>query len=83
MREKAMPLCLIPQILHTLRENIYHHCLGKDTEIPQKRELRESYKEYLSFILKICKNSKAIVHQRTRHMVLDLTILSFNCSRHK
>ena len=38
MREKAMPLCLIPQIPHTLREGIYHHCLGKDPEIPQKRD---------------------------------------------
>ena len=78
-----MSLYIIPQILHTSREVIYHHCLGKDPEIPQKRELRESYKESLSFILKICKNSRAIVDQRTRDMALDLTILSFNCSRHK
>jgi len=83
MREKAMSLFLIPQIPHTLREGIYHHCLGKNPKIPQKRELRESYKESLSFILKICKNSRAIVDQRTRDMALDLTILSFNCSRHK
>jgi hypothetical protein len=45
-----MSLCLIPQILHILREGIYHHCLGKDPKIPQKRDLRESYKEFLSFI---------------------------------
>jgi len=31
------------------REGIYHHCLGKDLEIPQKRDLRESYEESLSF----------------------------------
>ena len=68
---------------YSLREGMYHHCIGKDQEIPQKRELRESYKESLSFILKICKNSKAIVDQRTRDMALDLTILSFNYSRHK
>jgi len=36
--------------LHTLREGIYHHCLGKDPKIPQKRDLRESHKESLSFI---------------------------------
>jgi len=50
VREKAMSLCLIPQILHILREGIYHHCLGKDPKIQQKRDLRESYKESLSFI---------------------------------
>jgi len=32
------------------REGMYHHCLGKDLEIPQKRDLRESNKESLSFI---------------------------------
>ena len=42
VREKAMSLCLVPQIPHTLREGIYHHCLGKDPEIPQKRDLSES-----------------------------------------
>jgi len=55
MREKAMSLCLIPQIPYILREDIYHHCLGKDPEIPQKRDLRESYKESLSFISKSAK----------------------------
>jgi len=83
VREKAISLCLIPKISHALREGIYHHCLGKDPEIPQKRELRESYKESLSFILKIYKNSRAIVDPRTRAMTLDMTVLSFNCSRHK
>jgi len=68
---------------HTLREGIYHYCLGKDPEIPEKRDLRESYKESLSFILKICKNSRAIVNQRTRDMALDLTVLSLNYSRQK
>jgi len=58
-----MSLCLIPKMPHTLREGIYHQCLGDDLEIPQKRELRESYKESLSFILKICKNSRAIADQ--------------------
>ena len=37
--------------------------------------------ESLSFILKTCKNSKTMVEQRTRDIVLDLIILSFNCSR--
>jgi len=50
-----MSLCLIPPIPHILREGIYHHYLGKDPEIPQKRDLRESYKESLSFILKSAK----------------------------
>jgi len=50
MREKAMSLCLIPQIPRILREGIYHHCLDEDPEIPQKRDLRESYKESLSLI---------------------------------
>ena len=45
-----MSLCLIPEIPYTLREDIYHYYLGKDPEIPQKRDLRESYKESLSFI---------------------------------
>jgi len=43
VREKAISLCLIPKIPHTLREGIYHYCLGKDPEIPQKRDLRESH----------------------------------------
>jgi len=38
------------KIPHTLREGIYHYYLGKDLEIPQKRDLRESYKESMSFI---------------------------------
>jgi len=55
VREKTISLCLIPKIPHTLREGIYKYCLGKDPEIPQKRDLRESYKESLSFILKSTK----------------------------
>jgi len=58
-----MSLRLIPQILHTLREGIYHHYLGKDLEIPQKGDLRESYKGIFEFYLKICKNSRAIADQ--------------------
>jgi len=50
MREKAILLYLIPKIPHTLREGIYYYCLGKDPQIPEKRDLRESYKESLSFI---------------------------------
>ena len=42
-----MPHTKIP---HTVREGIYHYCLGKDPEIPQKIDLREPYKESLSFI---------------------------------
>jgi len=71
VREKVISLCLIPKIPLTLGEGIYHYCLGKDPEIPQKRDLRESYKESLMFYLKICKNSRAIVNQRTRDMALD------------
>jgi len=59
------------------------YCLGKDPKIPQKRDLRESYKGISEFYLKICKNSRAIANQRTRDMALDWTILSFNCSGHK
>jgi len=55
MREKPISLCLIPQIPHTLREGIYHYFLGKDPEILQKRDLRESYKESLNFIWKSAK----------------------------
>jgi len=62
MREKAISLFLIPQILHTLREGIYHHCLGKDPEIPQKRELRV-IQGISEFYLKNCKNSRAIADQ--------------------
>jgi hypothetical protein len=58
-----MSLSLIPQIPHILREGIYHHCLGKDPEIPQKRDMRESYKGISEFYLKICKNSRAIADQ--------------------
>jgi len=54
VREKAMSLCLIPKILHTLREGIYHHCLGKDLEIPQ-RETRESHTGISEFYLKSAK----------------------------
>ena len=37
----------------------------------------------LSFILKIYKNSGTMVKQRTWDIVLDLIVLSFNCSRPK
>jgi len=42
----------MPYTINTtyLREGIYHHCLGKDPKVPQKRDLRELYKEFLSFI---------------------------------
>ena len=39
--------------------------------------------ESLCFILKTYKNSKTMVEQRTWDIVLDLIILSFNCSRPK
>jgi len=58
-----MSLCLIPQIPHTLREGIYHHYIGKDPEIQQKRDLRVSYKGISEFYLKIYKNSRAIADQ--------------------
>ena len=40
-------------------------------------------KKSLSFILKTYKNSRIIVEQRTWDIVLDLIVLSFNCSRPK
>jgi hypothetical protein len=46
-----------------------------------KGETWESYKGISEFYLKICKNSRIKVDQRTRDIVLDLTILSFNYSR--
>ena len=39
--------------------------------------------EALSFILKTYKNSGIMVEQRTWDIVLNLIVLSFNCSRHK
>ena len=39
--------------------------------------------EALSFILKTYKNSRIMVEQRTRDIVLDFIVLSFNCSRPK
>jgi hypothetical protein len=39
--------------------------------------------EALSFILKTHKNSRIMVVQRTWDIVLDLIVLSFNCSRSK
>ena len=39
--------------------------------------------ESLSFILKTYKNSRIMVKQRTWDIVLDLIVLSFNCSRPK
>jgi hypothetical protein len=65
------------------REGIHHKCLGKDPQIPQTRDLRRSYKGMSEFYLKICKNSRIKVDQRTRDIVLDLTVLSFNYSRPK
>jgi len=38
VREKAMPLCLIPKIPYALGEGIHYYCLGNDPEIPQKRD---------------------------------------------
>jgi len=70
MREKAMSLCLIPQIPHSKREGIYHHCLGKDPEIPQERSKRVIQRIF-EFYLKIYKNSRAIADQRIRDMALD------------
>jgi hypothetical protein len=39
--------------------------------------------EALSFSLKTYKNSEIMVEQRTLDIVLDLVVLSFNCSRPK
>jgi hypothetical protein len=41
-----MLLCLIPKIPHILSEREkakYHHCLGKDPQIPHMRDLRRAY----------------------------------------
>jgi hypothetical protein len=65
------------------REGIRHQCLGKDPQIPQMRDLRESYKGIFEFYLKILQNSGIMVDQRARNMALDLIVLSFNCSRPK
>ena len=74
MREKAISLCLIPQILHNLREGVYHHCLGKDPEIPQKERFERVIQGISEFHFEnLQKNSRAVVDQRTRDMVLDLT----------
>ena len=70
MREKAISLCLIPKIPHTLREGIYHYCLGKDPEIPKER-FERVIQGISEFYLKIYKNSRAIADQRTRDMALD------------
>jgi len=35
------------------------------------------------FYLKILQNSRIIVDQRVSNIALDLTVLSFNCSRYK
>jgi hypothetical protein len=82
-----MLLCLIPKIPHTLseREKAKHHnCLGKDPQVPHMRDQKGSYKkESLSFILKTYKNSRIKVDRRTRDVVLDLIVLSFNYSRPK
>jgi hypothetical protein len=60
------------------------HCLGEDPQIPHIWETWECRTmESLSFILKTYKNSKIMVEQRTRDIVLDLIVLSFNCSRPK
>jgi len=48
-----------------------------------KERFERVIKGISEFYLKICKNSRAIVNQRTRDMALDLTVLSFNYSRHK
>jgi len=54
VREKAISLCLIPKRLHTLREGIYHDCLGKDPKIPQNKERFERVIQGISeFYLKI------------------------------
>jgi len=71
VREKAMPLCLIPKIPHTLREGVHHYCLGKDPEIPQKKRLERVIQGISEFYLKICKNSRATVNRRTRDLALD------------
>ena len=63
MREKAMSLCLIPQILHILREGIYHYCLGKDPKNTTKKRPERIIQGISEFYLKICKNPRAIADQ--------------------
>jgi len=66
-----------------LREGIYHYCLGKDPENTTKERFERVIQGISEFYLKICKNSRVTVNQRTRDMALDFTVLSFNYSRHK
>jgi hypothetical protein len=80
-----MLLCIILKIphIHSEREKAkHHHCLEKDPQVPHIRDQKGSYKkESLSFILKTYKNSRINVDRRTRDVVLDLIVLSFNYLR--
>jgi hypothetical protein len=80
-----MILCLIPKIPHSEGEKAkHHHCLSENLQIPYMRDQKGSYKkESLIFILKTYKNSRMKVDQRIRDTVLNLIVLSFNCSRPK
>jgi len=63
VREKAISLCLISKTPHTLREGIYHYCLGKDPEIPQKERFESVIQGISEIYLKNCKNSRVIADQ--------------------
>jgi hypothetical protein len=77
--------CFIPKISHSEREKAKHHyCLSENPQIPQMRDQKGSYKkESLSFIFKTYKNPRMKVDRRTRDVVLDLIVLSFNYKRPK
>jgi hypothetical protein len=59
-----MPCAKNTTYLEEKREGIHHKCLGKDPQILQMRDLRESYTGISEFYLKILQNSGIIVDQR-------------------
>ena len=57
---------------------------GEAPQIPHiLRDLRVSYNGSSEFYFENYKNSRIMVEQRTWDIVLDLIVLSFNCSRPK
>jgi hypothetical protein len=85
-REGIILFCLSPKILHILREERRQSTIVALVRIHEYHiwETWEGHtKESLSFILKILQNSGIKIDQRIWDIVLDLIVLSFNCSRLK
>jgi hypothetical protein len=85
-REGTMLLCLMPKIPHILREERMHIPLMPWWEFrntTKKRLERVIYRNLWVLFKNLAKNSRIIVDRRAWNMALDLTILSFNCSRPK